>query len=163
MKGLTNLSKFIFLLLLTLGYHQIAHAQQSLAQQAYAVFEQHCLDCHGEFGSYTDALIIKHTNLIKDRVVIPRQPDTSELYLRLLGDTNRGSQMPLGQEPLTRESIATIRRWIKSGAPDWEATPKPTRHFITIEAMLNAIHPHVASLTDFDRPFARYFTLTSSL
>ena len=139
---------------------QVVYAQQPLAQQAFAIFEQHCLDCHGEFGSYSDVLTIKHKNLMEDRAVIPGQPDASELYLRLLGDTDSGSQMPLGQEPLDPEEIATIRRWIEAGAPDWEAIPKPKRRFITTEAMLKTIHTHVTSLTAFDRSFTRYFTLT---
>ena len=150
----------IFCLLILLLNHQVAHAQQNLAQQTYTVFKQHCLDCHGEFGSYADVLTIKHKNLIENKVVIPRQPDASELYLRLLGDTDNGSQMPLGQEPLDAEAIATIRRWVEAGAPDWDAIPKPKRNFITTEAMLKSIHTHVTSLSDFDRSFARYFTLT---
>ncbi len=149
----------VCILILVLN-HQIAEAQQNLAQQAFTIFEQHCLDCHGEFGSYADVLTIKHSNLIEDKSVIPRQPDTSEFYLRLLGDTDKGSQMPLGQDPLDDESIATIRRWIEAGAPDWDAIPKPKRSFITTEAMLKTIHTHVTSLSDFDRSFARYFTLT---
>lgn len=147
------------LLILALS-RQVVYAQQPISQQAFAIFEQHCLDCHGEFGSYSDVLTIKHKDLIEDRSVIPGQPDASELYLRLLGDTDTGSQMPLGQEPLDSEAIATIRRWIEAGAPDWEAIPKPKRRFITTEAMLQAIHTHVTSLTAFDRSFARYFTLT---
>ena len=147
------------LLILALS-HQIVYAQQPLAQQAFAIFEQHCLDCHGEFGSYSDVLTIKHKDLIENRSVIPGQPDASEFYLRLLGDTDNGSQMPLGQEPLNSETIATVRRWIESGAPDWEAIPKPKRRFITTGTMLKTIHTHVTSLTAFDRSFARYFTLT---
>ena len=149
----------ICLLMLAL-IQQIIYAQQPLAQQAFAIFEQHCLDCHGEFGSYSDVLTIKHKDLIENRSVIPGQPDASELYLRLLGDTDNGSQMPLGQEPLEPAAIATIRRWIEARAPDWEAIPKPERGFITTEVMLKTIHTHVTSLTAFDRSFARYFTLT---
>ena len=149
----------VCLLMLTLS-RQIVYAQQPLAQQAFAIFEQHCLDCHGEFGSYSDVLTIKYKDLIENRSVIPGQPGASEFYLRLLGDTDNGSQMPLGQEPLDSEAIATIRRWIEVGAPDWEAIPKPKRRFITTEAMLKTIHTHVTSLTAFDRSFARYFTLT---
>ena len=146
----------ICLLMLTLSYHSV-YAQETLAQQAFAIFEQHCLDCHGEFGAYADALIIKHANLIEDRVVIPRRPEASELYTRLLGDTDGGSQMPLGQEPLDPEEIATIRRWIAAGSPDWEAIPKPKRRFITTEAMLKTIHTHVTSLTAFDRSYALFY------
>ena len=149
----------ICLLMLTLS-QQVAYTQQPLAQQVFTVFEQHCLDCHGEFGSYSDVLTIKHKDLIEDRSIIPGQPDASELYLRLIGDTDSGSQMPLGQEPLDSDAIATIRRWIEAGAPDWEAIPKPKRRFVITEAMLKTIHTHVTSLTAFDRSFARYFTLT---
>ena len=92
----------IICLLMLFSIHHIAYAQQPISQQAFTIFEQHCLDCHGEFGSYSDVLTIKHKNLIEDRSVIPGQPDASELYLRLLGDTDTGSQMPLGQEPLGR-------------------------------------------------------------
>ena len=80
--------------------------------------------------------------------------------MRLLGDTDNGAQMPLGQGPLDPEPIATIQRWIEAGAPDWSAIPKRKRNYITTEAILETIHNHVTSLTDFDRPFARYFTLT---
>ncbi|MXZ00843.1 TonB family protein [Candidatus Poribacteria bacterium] len=147
-------------LLILILSQQMAPAQQPLAQQVLTIFQEHCLDCHGEFGSYTDALLIKHANLIVDRAVIPKQPDASELYLRLLGDTDTGSQMPLRQEPLDPEAIATIRQWIAAGAPDWEAIPQPERRFITTDAMLQTIYTHVTSLTTFDRSFARYFTVT---
>ena len=150
----------IICLLILIVSQQVVYAQQPLAQQAFTIFEQHCLDCHGEFGSYSDVLTIKHKDLIGDRSVVPGQPDASELYLRLLGDTDTGLQMPLGQEPLDPEAIATIRRWIEAGAPDWEAIPKPKHRFITTEAMLQTIHTHVTSLAAFDRSFARYFTLT---
>ena len=160
MNGNLKIFGIVICLLIFISADHIADAQQPLAQQAFAIFEQHCLDCHGEFGSYSDVLTIKHKDLIEDRAVIPGQPDASELYLRLLGDTDTGSQMPLGQEPLDSEAIATIRRWIEAGAPDWEAIPKLQRRFITTEAMLTAIHTHVTSLTAFDRSFARYFTLT---
>ena len=158
----SNLKTFrtIIYLLMLFSIHHFAYAQQPISQQAFAIFEQHCLDCHGEFGSYADALLIKHADLIEDRAVIPRQPDASELYLRLLGDTDTGSQMPLGQAPLDPEEITVIRRWIEAGATDWEAIPKPERSFITTEAMLQSIHTHLTSLTAFDRSFARYFTLT---
>ena len=148
---------YLFLFALS---HQVVYAQQPLAQQAFAIFEQHCLDCHGEFGSYSDVLTIKHNDLIENQSVIPGQPDVSEFYLRLLGDTDNGSQMPLGQDPLDSETIATIRRWVEEGASDWEAIPKPRRRFITTEEMLKTIQTHLTSLTAFDRSFARYFTLT---
>ena len=159
MKGLKKLGTIIGLLMLILS-SRIADAQQPLAQQAFDILEQHCLDCHGEFGAYADALVIQHKRLIETQAVVPGNPDASELYVRLLGDTTDGEQMPLGQAPLDSEAIATIRRWIGAGAPNWDTIPKPKRRFITTDAMLEAIHTHLTSLTTFDRAFARYFTLT---
>ncbi len=159
MRSLRRLSTIICLLFFISGY-QITNAQQNIAQQAYAIFEAQCIDCHGEFGSYADDLVIQHKLLIETRTVIPGKPDASELYMRLLGDTDNGSQMPLGQEPLDPDEIATIRRWIEAGASDWEAIPKPKRRFIATETMLKTIQTHLMSLSDFDRTYARYFTLT---
>ena len=159
MKILKDLSKIIYLLILLSGY-QIVYAQRPLAQQAFAILETHCIDCHGQFGAYADALVLKHATLIEDKIIVPGQSAASELYMRLLGDTDNGAQMPLLQEPLDPEAIATIQRWIEAGALDWGAIPKPKRNYITTEAILETIHSHVTSLTDFDRPFARYFTLT---
>lgn len=152
--------KIFSFLTIFLSIHHLANAQQELAQQAFNIFEQYCLDCHGEFGSFTDSLIITHPELIKERAVISGNPDVSILYTRLLGDTDSGEQMPLGQEPLAAEEIAVIRRWIEVGAPDWEALPQPKRHFITTDAVLETIHSHVVSLDPFNRSYARYFTLT---
>ena len=151
---------FAFICIFLLSSYQSADAQQDIAQQAYAILETHCIDCHGEFGSYTDALVIEYNALITERAVIPRNPQASELYMRMLGDTDTGSQMPLGKDPLSAQSIAIIRRWIDAGAPDWELISKPKRQFITTEAMLQTIYKHTISLTEFDRQFARYFTLT---
>ena len=159
MSDLKKLGTIIGLLMLILSA-RIADAQQPLAQQAFDILEQHCLDCHGEFGAYADTLVIQHKRLIETQAVVPGNPDASELYTRLLGDTAEGAQMPLGQAPLDSEAIATIRRWIEAGAQNWEAIPKPKRRFITTDAMLEAIHIHLTSLTTFDRAFARYFTLT---
>ena len=159
MKYWKNFGTLICLLTFILGY-QIANAQQNLAQQAYTIFDQYCLVCHGQSAPYADKLTIQHTELIETRVVIPGDPDNSELYKRLLGNTDRGSQMPLGQEPLDPEAVAMIRRWIEAGASDWEEVPEIEPRFITTEAMLKAIHTHIESLDAFDRTFARYFTLT---
>ena len=74
----------IYLLIFIVGY-QSADAQQDLAQQAYAIFEQSCLNCHGEHGAYTEQLIIEHTALVAPGgAVIPGNPEASEFYQRLI-------------------------------------------------------------------------------
>ena len=133
-------------------------SQDDLAQQAYAIFERNCLNCHGEHGAYTESIIIDHTALIETKAIIPKRPGVSELYKRLI-EKRVEKRMPLGQSPLSPAAINTIRRWILAGAPDWE-TPEPDGAFITPKVMLETIEKHVNSLAPSDRTFARYFTMT---
>ncbi len=139
--------------------YQNVQAQQNIAQEAYAIFEQSCLVCHGENGAYTEALIIEHTALIEEGKVIPGDPDGSVFYQRLI-ETNVAKRMPQGQPALDPVAIETIRQWILAGAPDWDAVPRPKTDFITTDTMLESIENHVNSLSSSDRSFARYFTLT---
>ena len=138
----------------------IVSAQQRLAQDAYAIFEGSCLICHGPDGAYRETLLMEHTALIKGGTVVPGNPDASELYKRLLGNTENGVQMPFNQPQLPAQSIEAIRRWILSGAPDWATIPTTDSRFISPGEILNTIETHLNTLEPFDRAFARYFTLT---
>ena len=149
---------FSCLLMFIFGYQNV-DAQQNLAQEVYAIFEQSCLICHGENGSYTEALIIEHATLIDDGKVVPGDPDGSVFYQRLI-ETNVAKRMPLGQPPLDPEAIETIRQWIAAGTPDWSDIPRPDTGFITTNAMLETIENHVKTLSARDKTFARYFSLT---
>ena len=135
-----------------------ADAQENFAQQVSAIFQQSCLNCHGPSGSFKEALLLDHTALIDTQVVIPGNPENSEFYKRLLGPTESGPQMPLNLPPLSPEAIETIARWITAGAPDWDV--QHDINFITTDAILDTIRNHLKSLDPFDRPSARYFTMT---
>ena len=134
-------------------------AQSQIAQDAYAIFEGSCLICHGADGAYRETLLMEHSELIGGGTVVPGNPDASELYKRLLGDTESGVRMPFGQPPLPAQSIDTIRRWIVAGAPDWATIPTTNSQFISPGEILKSIETHLMSLTPFDRAYARYFTL----
>ena len=149
----------LLIILMGIGFgFGIADAQENLAQEAYAVFEQSCLNCHGESGAYKDELLIERTALVDTGVVMPGDPEGSEFYKRLLGPTENGAQMPLNLPPLSQEAIETIARWITTGAPDWDV--QYDINFITTAAMLDTMRTHLESLDPFDRPSARYFTMT---
>ena len=151
---------FIGLWTLSAGVQNVS-AQQQLAQDAYAIFERSCFNCHGPDGSYRETLLIEHSTLIEKGTVVPGSPDESELYRRLLGTAeNGGARMPLGQLPLSDQSIDTIRRWILAGAPEWTTARITDSRFIPPEELLDTIEEHLTSLEPFDRAFARYFTLT---
>ena len=135
-----------------------ADAQENLAQQASVIFQQNCLNCHGPSGSHKEALLIERNALVDTKVVILGNPGNSEFYKRLLGPTENGPQMPLNLPPLSPEAVETIARWITAGAPDWDV--QHDINFITTDAILDTIRNHLKSLDPFDRPSARYFTMT---
>ena len=146
-------------LLILIVCSQNISAQQQIAQDAYAIFEQSCLICHGPEGSFKESLLIDHNALIQNRTVVPGNPAASELYNRLV-DTDAAKRMPLQQPPLSAQAINTIRNWILAGAPDWAATSTSNGNFIAPDEILNTIETHLMSLPSFDRAFARYFTMT---
>ena len=57
---------FTFLALMPLIIcSQHVYAQSQLAQDAYAIFEQNCFNCHGADGAYRDVLLMEHDVLIE--------------------------------------------------------------------------------------------------
>ena len=147
----------IILMLIALGFGT-AEAQQNLAQQAYAIFQQNCLNCHGPHGAFTEQLVIESApGLIASGAVVPGQPLASTLFTRLL-ETDATKRMPLGQPRLPLTTILTIRNWITAGAPSWDF--QRDVNFITTDTMLSVIQNHLNTLPSFDRTFARYFTMT---
>ncbi len=148
----------IILLIFIVGSQNIS-AQQQIALDTYAIFEQSCLVCHGPNGAYKESLLIEHSALIEKGSVVPGNPDASELYKRLI-TTETAKRMPLGRPQLPPQSINTIRNWILSGAPDWTAPPITDGDFISPTKILNTIETHLMTLSSFDRAYARYFTMT---
>ena len=148
----------IVLLIFTVASQNIS-AQQQIAVDTYAIFQQSCLICHGPDGAYKESLLMEHNALIEKGSVVPGNPDASELYSRLL-TTDAAKRMPLGQPQLPAQSINTIRNWILAGAPDWAVTSTTDADFISPSEVLNTIETHLMSLAPFDRAFARYFTMT---
>ncbi len=157
---MVKIGKYLpIVILICIGFgFATADAQENLAQQASAIFQQNCLNCHGPSGSHKEALLIDRNALVDTKVVIPGDPGNSEFYKRLLGPTENGPQMPLNLPPLSPEAVETVARWITTGAPDWDV--QHDINFITTDAILDTIRNHLDSLDPFDRPSARYFTMT---
>ncbi len=152
-----NFIKISFLLIFILGC-QIAEAQQNLGQEAYLIFEQSCLDCHGPHGSFTEQFVIESAaQLVATGAVVRGKPIDSKLYRRLL-EKDPAKRMPLGRSQLPPAAILKIGEWIQKGAPNWETDSDVD--FIPMDAMFNTIKRHIESLPRFDRASARYFTTT---
>jgi serine/threonine protein kinase len=108
--------------------HPVPSAVPFSAQAAKtkAIFKKHCYECHKSEVAEGGIKIMHHRLLVTvRRVVIPGQPDESELY-RLITEPDDAKRMPLaseGYDPLSPEDVETIRQWILEGAPPFPKTP----------------------------------------
>ena len=156
MKHLTYIC-LVFLTFIALGVSP-TDAQQNVAQEAYAIFENSCLSCHGPNGPYTEQLVIESAaQLVESGAVVRWVPIQSEIYTRLF-EEDAAKRMPLGQPPLSAAAIQKIGAWIQAGAPSWDVVHEV--NFISTDKMLTTIQNHLQTLSTFDRPSARYFTTT---
>ena len=156
MKHLTYIY-LVFLTCITVGVSP-TDAQQNVAQEAYAIFENSCLGCHGPNGPFTEQLIIESAaQLVESGAVVRGAPIQSELYTRLF-DEDDAKRMPLGQPQLSPAAIQKIGTWIQAGAPSWDV--EHDVDFISTDEILTTIQNHLNTLSTFDRPSARYFTTT---
>lgn len=88
--------------------------------EASAVFVRRCNNCHSTFGaprglrldSYAAAL----SGSEKGAVLVPGDPDASELMRRLRGEST--PRMPFLGPPLPQDEIDVIERWIAVGLPE---------------------------------------------
>ncbi len=91
-------------------------ATVSYSQDVQPIFNQRCIMCHGgSAGLWLDSYERVMAGSERGPVVVPGEPEASELYRRITGVSQ--PSMPLGQPPLSQQEIETIRRWIAEGAP----------------------------------------------
>ena len=90
----------------------------ALAAEVMGIFHEHCYKCHKFNVAKGGIKILNYRLLVNVRkVVVPGQPEESELY-KLITSTDDDARMPPSEErPLPPEAIATIRAWILEGAP----------------------------------------------
>ena len=90
------------------------------------ILSDNCFKCHGPDAAAREAELRLDTRegLSADReggpVVVPGEPDASELYLRVAGEDPDLRMPPADSgKSLTEDEIQLLRRWIEEGA-DWE-------------------------------------------
>ncbi|MFT5129429.1 MAG: hypothetical protein ACI8W8_003051 [Rhodothermales bacterium] len=83
------------------------------AEHVWPIFREHCHGCHGE-KKQEGRLRLDARLIALAEVIRPQDAEGSVLMQRVLG--HGGARMPDGEEPLSEEAIATLRRWIDQGA-----------------------------------------------
>src|SRR5207244_2765064 len=83
------------------------------------VLVSRCVSCHNGAKARGDYKLNTFENLIQPgasgaNMVVPGKPDESELYKRLVS-TDPKERMPPGDDALSAEEIAAVKRWIAVG------------------------------------------------
>jgi mono/diheme cytochrome c family protein len=132
----------------------------SPAAEAFAVFQKHCLGCHGDNGYARTALHLDRAALVTTGKVLPGRAEDSILFKRLTGAIE--PLMPDGGPKLPDAEIAAIRRWINEGAPDWKPASNEPRRLISNSDVISAIEQDLLTRgADTSRRYFRYFVLTN--
>lgn len=90
-------------------------ATVSYSRQVQPIFDRNCVACHGgQMGLWLDSYERVLAGGQHGPVIVPGNPDASELIRRVTGISQPG--MPLGQPPLAPRDMEILRRWIAEGA-----------------------------------------------
>ena len=99
-----------------------AHAEQTPAiqfnREVRSILSDKCFACHGPDANKREAeLRLDHEQSAKESVIVPGQPDESELLRRISSD-DPDERMPPGStgKSLSEAEVATLRQWIAEGA-----------------------------------------------
>ncbi len=87
---------------------------------ASVVFVRRCNMCHSQLGASRGLRLDSYAAALAGSqwgaVLVPGNPDASELMLRLRGDS--APRMPFLGPPLPQDEIDVIERWIVAGLPE---------------------------------------------
>jgi mono/diheme cytochrome c family protein len=84
------------------------------------IFNKKCIACHGGVRRNADFSLLFRSDALAPiksgkRAIVPGEPEESELIKRITHDDPE-ERMPKNAAPLSKEEIATLRRWIVEGA-----------------------------------------------
>ena len=88
-----------------------------IAAEEEEILQNRCYECHKYDDAKGGIKILHHRLLLHVRkVVVPGDPDESELYQLVVSKDEEAVMPPLPREPLSAAEIDIIRRWIVDGA-----------------------------------------------
>ncbi len=116
--------------LLALAAVSVSEAEDvDFAKDVRPIFAEHCAQCHGpdEGNRMADLHLDVPETFRADSIVVPGEPELSELYRRITAEDELVRMPPaLHAGPLAPRDIGVIRRWIEQGAewqPHWAYAP----------------------------------------
>ncbi len=108
----------------------LSSSKVDFSAQVKPIINKHCITCHGGVKAKNNfSLLFREDALAKTKsgkpAIIPGDPDHSEMIRRITLDDPE-DRMPYHHEPLSKNEIDILRRWIKEGAPwgeNWSYIP----------------------------------------
>ena len=103
------------------AYAARAEEKVDFEKQIQPIFLQHCAGCHGEKKAsgrmrlHTAAALKEKWDADKD-LIVAGEPEKSELYQRITLPADDKKRMPMKADPLPKETIDLIAKWIREGA-----------------------------------------------
>lgn len=127
-----------------------------LAQKAKAILAKSCHSCHGENGAIEGGFgyVMDRQQLVNRKRIVPGDAAKSKLFHRV-----ESGDMPPNGKGLGKDEVATLKKWIESGAPDFNPTVEK-RKFISAEDAVAIMRADITKRDEADRKFTRYLTLT---
>ena len=90
-------------------------------EDVFVIFSERCVMCHSEVAGASKGLRLDSYSAAisgseKGPVLVPGDPERSELIKRLRGDSL--PRMPFLSRPLPSEQLDLIEKWIRAGLPN---------------------------------------------
>lgn len=86
------------------------------ARDVAPIIQQHCIRCHRTENRKGEVSLSTATDLMENGHVVAAKPDDSTLLDLVTAADGKRPKMPKEGEPLTEKEVATLRRWIETGA-----------------------------------------------
>lgn len=94
--------------------------QDKLNLEVRAILAHNCYQCHGENKQKGGLILDSKTGVFQGGesgvVVVPNQPEASELYKRIILPPDHEDVMPKKGKVLKKDEIALVKLWIEKGA-----------------------------------------------
>ena len=88
--------------------------------EVWPILETHCMECHGEKQTYSNLRLDSPAAILRGgelgEVLVPGDPESSEIYRRTALPADDLDFMPVDNKPLSEEELARLREWIAAGA-----------------------------------------------
>lgn len=123
---------------------EIEGREVDFAREIYPLLRRACFECHGADQQKADLRLDSRASAFaSDSMVVPGQPDESELMRRISLPHGDSEIMPATGEPLPANEIELIRAWIAQGAR-WPEKLEVAPHW----AYVKPVRPTVPSIQD---------------